>query len=80
MIAGPRRERMGAPRVSQSADDIAIRIEDADRRHVGGGETLLAACLAQQRLRREHRGSRGGLMIENGRLSHVVFVAANEAI
>jgi len=41
VIAGPAVERFGSPLSPQLANHIAVRIEDADRGHIDGGQRLL---------------------------------------
>src|SRR5262245_42831164 len=75
VIAGPSRERMRLPGATRAADDVAVGVEDADRRNVDGGEPLLPPRLAQQRLRCEHRRRARKLVGEDGRLAHAAFLA-----
>src|SRR5262249_12989963 len=75
VIAGPGRERMRLPGAARAAHDVAVGVENADRRHVDGGKPLLPPRLAQQRLRREHRRSGRKLVGEDGRLAHAGFLA-----
>src|SRR5262249_31312715 len=65
VVAGPaleRPRRAGSPEV---ANDVPVRVENADRRHVDGGETLLPPRFAQQRGGPEHRRRRRVLVVEN---------------
>src|SRR5262249_13018995 len=65
VVAGPaleRPRRAGSPKL---ANDVSVRVQNADRRHVDGGETLLPPRFAQQRGRPEYRCRRRVLVIEN---------------
>jgi hypothetical protein len=44
------RTGLGAVPAAHVRDDVAVRVEDADRRHAAGREALLPARLAQQAL------------------------------
>ena len=46
VIAGPGLERLRASRRLEAAENVAVGVEDAHRRHIGSVELLLAACLA----------------------------------
>jgi len=41
VIAGPTRERLCNPGLSQLPHQVAIRVQDADRGHVNSGKSLL---------------------------------------
>ena len=45
--------------------DVAVRVQDADGRHIGGGEILLSPRFAQQRRGPENGRRRGVLIGEN---------------
>jgi hypothetical protein len=56
VIAGPGLERLRLAGSPDVADDIAIGVEDADRRYLGCRKALLPPRFAQQRRRPEDRG------------------------
>src|SRR6266702_3756028 len=65
VVAGPALETprlAGSPEV---ANDVSVRVQNADERHIDGGETLLPPRFAQQRGRPEYRRRRRVLVIEN---------------
>src|SRR5262249_31939505 len=65
VVAGPAFETprlAGSPEV---ANDVPVRVQNADERNIDGGETLLPPRFPQQRGGPEHRLRRGVLVIEN---------------
>src|SRR5262249_58510985 len=65
-IGGPPGERRGGSGGAEATQDVAVRIEDADRRHIDRRQTLLPPRLAQQRRRRKDRRSAGRFVGQKG--------------
>src|SRR5271165_1571080 len=64
-LKGPRR-----PGLAQLPNQVAVRVQDADRGHIQSNETLLPSRLAQQRCGDEYRGQRRILVGEDGGCAH----------
>src|SRR5262249_27422414 len=69
VVARPRQKWLCRARAPEVADNVAIGVEDADRRHIGRREALLPSCLVQQRARRDYRIRQRRLVLHNGRLT-----------
>ena len=63
MIARPRRERLCRSGLSQLPHQVAIGIQNADRRHLHSVQPLLSPCLTEQGCRGENRRPRRVLVV-----------------
>ena len=66
VVARPGGEPMGLAGGVEVANDVAIRVENADRRHVQDRQILLTTRFAQQRLGLKDRRFAMSLVVENG--------------
>ena len=55
MVAGPSIKALGAAGFVEMTEDVAIGIEDADRRYIERRKALLPSNLLQQGIGRKHR-------------------------
>jgi hypothetical protein len=71
MVAGPIGERRRSAALTQPADEIAIRIEDADGRRLGVAEPFLPSRFPEQRGRGEYRRPRWEFLAKDRDSNHV---------
>jgi len=65
VVAGPSLEGACPPSAPEAANNIAVRVQDADGRDIDRGEPLLPPCFTQECCRAENRRCRRVLIVEN---------------